>query len=96
MPTVRCCGCRTEDRKWILMRFPGNGQLGAERADEGRGGDAQPSGDSGCAGGTGRVVLFATNPCYRWQNLGEFNMLANSILHFNDFPKPVSAPVASE
>ena len=37
--------------------------------------------------GTGRVVLFATNPCYRWQNLGEFNMLVNAILHFNDFPK---------
>jgi len=34
----------------------------------------------------GRVVLFATNPCYRWQNLGEFNMLANAILNFNDFP----------
>jgi len=36
--------------------------------------------------GQGRVVIFATNPAYRWQNLGEFNMLANSILHFNDFP----------
>ena len=23
----------------------------------------------------------------RQQNLGEFNMLANAILHFNDFPK---------
>jgi hypothetical protein len=34
------------------------------------------------------VVLFATNPCYRWQNLGEFGMLGNSILHFNDYPKP--------
>jgi hypothetical protein len=33
------------------------------------------------------VVIFSTNPAYRWQNLGEFNMLANSILHFNDFPK---------
>jgi hypothetical protein len=39
----------------------------------------------------GRVVLFATNPCYRWQNLGEFNMLANAILNFNDFPKPAAA-----
>ena len=37
--------------------------------------------------GQGRVVIFSTNPAYRWQNLGEFNMLANSILHFNDFPK---------
>lgn len=34
--------------------------------------------------GKGRVVLFATNPCYRWQNLGEFNMLFNSILFWND------------
>jgi hypothetical protein len=34
--------------------------------------------------GKGRVILFATNPCYRWQNLGEFNMLFNAILHWND------------
>ena len=34
--------------------------------------------------GDGRVVLFATNPCYRWQNHGEFNMLFNTILHYND------------
>jgi hypothetical protein len=34
--------------------------------------------------GKGRVLLFATNPCYRWQNLGEFNMLFNTILHWND------------
>jgi hypothetical protein len=37
--------------------------------------------------GQGHVLIFSTNPAYRWQNLGEFNMLANSILHFNDFPK---------
>jgi hypothetical protein len=34
--------------------------------------------------GKGRVVLYATNPCYRWQNLGEFNMLFNALLHWND------------
>ena len=32
--------------------------------------------------------MFATNPAYRWQNLGEFNMLVNSILNFNDYPAP--------
>jgi hypothetical protein len=32
--------------------------------------------------GQGHVILFATNPCYRWQNLGEFNMLANAILYW--------------
>ncbi|MGE0881967.1 MAG: M14 family zinc carboxypeptidase [Blastocatellales bacterium] len=34
--------------------------------------------------GKGRVILFATNPCYRWQNHGEFGMLFNTILHHND------------
>ena len=34
--------------------------------------------------GQGRVLLFATNPCYRWQNLGEFRMLFNSLVNFND------------
>ncbi len=34
--------------------------------------------------GKGRVVLFAGNPCYRWQNFGEFNMLFNTLLNFDD------------
>ena len=37
--------------------------------------------------GQGRVVLFSTNPAYRWQNLGEFNMLVNSMLHTKAFPR---------
>ena len=34
--------------------------------------------------GQGRVILFANNPIYRWQNHGEFNMMFNSILNWND------------
>ncbi len=34
--------------------------------------------------GQGRVILFATNPCYRWINHGEFGMLFNAVLNFND------------
>jgi hypothetical protein len=30
----------------------------------------------------GRVILFATNPCYRWQNFGEFRMLFNAVLNY--------------
>ena len=33
--------------------------------------------------GKGRVILFASNPIYRWQNLGEFNMIFNSLLNWN-------------
>ncbi len=42
--------------------------------------------------GKGRAILFATNPCYRWQNHGEFKMLFNTILHFNDI-KTMGKPV---
>ena len=41
--------------------------------------------------GNGRVLMFANNPIYRWQNHGEFNMVFNSILNWNDVPAPVSA-----
>ncbi|MCA2984135.1 M14 family zinc carboxypeptidase [Gemmatimonas sp.] len=41
--------------------------------------------------GRGRVILFANNPIYRWQNHGEFNMVFNSLINWNDViesPKP--------
>ena len=37
--------------------------------------------------GKGRVVMFSSNPVYRWQNHGEFNMMFNSILNWNDLAK---------
>ena len=76
-----------EAKRSVLMRFPGNDSSilsGLMR------GVAETRGRPAIldeAVGQGRVVIFSTNPAYRWQNLGEFNMLANSILHFNDFPK---------
>jgi hypothetical protein len=36
--------------------------------------------------GKGRVILFANNPIYRWQNHGEFNMVFNSLLNWNHVP----------
>jgi len=36
--------------------------------------------------GRGRVMLFANNPVYRWQNHGEFNMVFNSLLNWNYVP----------
>jgi hypothetical protein len=37
--------------------------------------------------GKGRVVMFSSNPIYRWQNHGEFNMVFNSIMNWNDVVK---------
>ena len=46
--------------------------------------------------GRGRVLLYATNPCYRWQNHGEFNMLFNAVLHYNDIkPADKKTPAAA-
>jgi hypothetical protein len=84
-PLLRATG--TEGRNWTIMRFPGgDGAVlsGLMRnAAETRGRPAIMD----VPVGQGHVVLFATNPAYRWQNLGEFNMLANAILNFNDYPK---------
>jgi len=45
--------------------------------------------------GHGRVIMFANNPVYRWQNHGEFNMVFNSIINWDDVPPapPMTAPV---
>src|SRR5262245_19866982 len=68
----------------VLMRYPGGDDhvlSGLMRgANEIRNRPAiidEPS-------GKGRVILFAGNPCYRWQNFGEFNMLFNTVLNYND------------
>ena len=45
--------------------------------------------------GKGRVVVFAGNPCYRWQNFGEFNMLFNTLLNFDDLGSD-TVPVAGQ
>jgi hypothetical protein len=36
--------------------------------------------------GKGRVILFSNNPIYRWQNHGEFNMVFNAVMNWNDMP----------
>lgn len=69
--------------KWTLMKFTGAELSGLLKGS--------PEVKDKAAildvpAGKGRVILFATNPCHRWQTHGEFSMLFNSILHFNDAP----------
>src|ERR1700730_5377337 len=45
--------------------------------------------------GSGRVILFAGNPCYRWQNFGEFNLLFNALMNYNDIKTAAPAPAAT-
>ena len=83
----------------VLMEFPG----GANDVLSGlmSGGDeikhrpaivAVPS-------GAGQIVMFATNPVYRWQNFGEYRMLYNAMFNYKDLRlgidtgKPKAEPV---
>jgi hypothetical protein len=77
-----------EQRRSVLMRFPGSDRSVLSGLMRGVAETRMRPAVLDEPVGQGRVLIFGTNPAYRWQNLGEFNMLANSILHFNDFPKP--------
>ncbi len=83
-PVLRVQGSGDDRDHGVLMRFRGGKDSvlsGLVRgADDLRGRPAIVE----TAAGKGRIVMFATNPCFRFQNLGEFNMLFNAVLHFND------------
>lgn len=68
----------------VLMRFPGTERNVLSGLARGITETRNRPAIVDVPSGKGRVLLFATNPCYRWQNHGEFGMLFNSILHFND------------
>jgi hypothetical protein len=67
--------------KWTLMKYTGTELSGLLK---GGGEIRDKAAILDVPAGKGRVLLFGTNPCYRWQNHGEFSMLFNAILHFND------------
>ena len=86
----------TADRGTILMQFSGTDRSVLSGLMRGVGETRARPAVIQQAVGQGNVVMFATNPAYRWQNLGEFGMLANAILNFNDYPKPERRAPASE
>ncbi|HZP48557.1 MAG TPA: M14 family zinc carboxypeptidase [Vicinamibacterales bacterium] len=71
--------------KNVLMRYPGGDDHVLSGLMRGANEIRNRAAIVDVPSGKGRVLLFAGNPCYRWQNFGEFNMLFNSLLNFNDF-----------
>ena len=68
----------------VLMRFPGGDKSVLSGLMKGANEIRNRPAIVDVPVGRGRVLLFSTNPCYRWQNFGEFNMLFNALLNFND------------
>jgi len=87
-PVAFRVGVADEDR--VLARYVGGEEsvlsglmAGAENiAGKAFAVDSRPAHNGG-----GRVLMFANNPMYRWQNHGEFNLVFNSILNWNDAPE---------
>jgi len=71
-----------DSRKWVLAQFPGTEKSILSGLMKGAAETRNRPAIADVPVGQGHVILFATNPCYRWQNLGEFNMLANAILYW--------------
>ncbi|MGB7136051.1 MAG: M14 family zinc carboxypeptidase, partial [Acidobacteriaceae bacterium] len=47
--------------------------------------------------GKGQVVMFATNPVWRWQNLGEYGMMFNTLMNYKNLtPGPLPAPMPAK
>jgi len=79
--------------KNVLMRYPGGDDHVLSGLMRGANEIRNRAAIVDAPSGRGRVILFAGNPCYRWQNFGEFNLLFNTILNFDDLGfGPLPAP----
>jgi len=70
--------------KNVLMRYPGGDDHVLSGLMRGANEIRNRAAIVDAPSGKGRVILFAGNPCYRWQNFGEFNLLFNTILNYDD------------
>ena len=72
------------DKRDVLMRYPGGDKAVLSGlmngADEIKGRAAVVL----TPVGQGEAVLFTTNPVWRWQNIGEFRMMFNTILNYRN------------
>lgn len=78
----------------VLMQFPG-GKAGVQSGFM-RGADQVKDRPAivNVPQGQGRILMFATNPIWRWQNLGEFRMLYNAVLNWRQLGLTDVAPPA--
>jgi Zinc carboxypeptidase len=82
------------DKKNVLMRFPGGEKSVLSGLFNGSDDIKGRAAVVVTPEGKGEVVLFATNPVWRWQNMGEYRMLFNTLMNFKNLA-PVSPPVSS-
>ena len=83
-PLLSIQGLEADRDKQTLMRFRGTDAAVLSGLMKGAAETRNRPAIAEIQSGKGRVLMFATNPCFRYQTLGEFNMLFNAVLHYND------------
>jgi hypothetical protein len=83
-PLLSIQGLEAERDRQTLMRFRGTEAAVLSGLMKGAAETRNRPAIAEVPSGAGRVVMFATNPCFRSETLGEFNMLFNAVLHHND------------
>jgi hypothetical protein len=78
---------RTEKQR-VLMEFPGGKTSVLSGFMKGADEIKSQAAIINMPEGKGRVLMFATNPIWRWQNLGEFRMLYNAMLNWRSLGGP--------
>jgi hypothetical protein len=80
------------DKQSVLMAFPG----GEKSVLSGFMNGAEEIKDRPAivlsAVASGQVLMFATNPIYRWQNFGEFRMLYNALFNYKNLRISLDEP----
>jgi len=84
------------DKNDVLMRFPGGESSVLSGLFNGADDIKSRAAIAAVPLGKGEIVLFMTNPIWRWQNLGEYRMLFNAMMNFRNLaPVPPTAPAAN-
>ena len=79
------------DSKDVLMRFPGGEKSVLSGLFNGADDIKGRAAIAVVPAGKGQVVLFTTNPIWRWQNLGEYRMMFNTLMNSRNLA-PGSSP----
>jgi hypothetical protein len=84
------------DKEDVLMRFPGGEKSVLSGLFNGADDIKGRAAVIVTPEGKGQVVLFATNPVWRWQNVGEYRMIFNALMNFRNLTPTAPAANVSE
>jgi hypothetical protein len=82
------------DKKDVLMRFPGGDKSVLSGLFNGAYNIKRRAAIVVTPEGKGEVIMFATNPVWRWQNMGEYRMMFNTLMNYRNLTPAADAGVA--